>query len=370
MLVMQDVGGEPTALGSGFVLRGGLIVTNCHVIAGAARGYVRLVGKDAKYAIQGTVAVDDTNDLALVAVTDLKAPALPLADSSHVVVGDDAYAVGNPQGLEGTFSQGIISAIRHSQGVMRFQITAPISPGSSGGPILDTTGKVIGIAVGIFTGGQNLNLAIPSSYLLSLTNKIAAEVTPLRSQPPRPNTSVLGDLDSPAAQGVVGENLSWTERWWGTGGPESGDYTLSLRNQLQQEVRQVKFVVIFFDQRGRPLAFNENAFSGAIPAGLAVRVRGSVDGSVRGLETRFEIRVLDFRIGPPPEVDESPFWKAARDAVVRDPTGAEYGEFMGELSVTNPAIYKRINAVAPVGKFDARKYPTLLDAALHVYLNK
>jgi len=231
LLVMQDGRGQPTALGSGFVLRDGLVATNRHVIVGAASGYAKPVGTDAKYEIAGTVAVDDANDLAIVAVTGLKAPALPLADCGSVAVGDDAYAVGNPQGLEGTFSQGIVSAIRRAQGTVRLQITAPISPGSSGGPILDNMGKVIGIAVAYYSGGQNLNLAIPSSYLTSLTNTITNEVRPLSQQVPRPeNPPALDGLGSPGVAGVAGENFSWTHSYMEGGG---GEFTLSLRNQLQ-----------------------------------------------------------------------------------------------------------------------------------------
>jgi hypothetical protein len=179
LVEMQDDRGQSTSLGSGFVLRDGLVVTNRHVIAGTAGGFVRLVDKTAKYEIAGTVAVDDAHDLAIIAATGLKAPSLPLGDSSLVAVGDEVYAVGNPQGLEGTFSQGIISAIRRSDGDTILQITAPISLGSSGGPILNGSGEAIGIAVATFTGGQNLNLAIPVSCLTALTGGISREVRPL-----------------------------------------------------------------------------------------------------------------------------------------------------------------------------------------------
>src|SRR5690349_2048805 len=135
LLVMQDANGQPTALGSGFVLRDGLVVTNYHVISGAASGYSRLVGKNMKYKIAGTVAVDAAHDLTIVAVDGLNAQALPIGDSGQIAVGDEVYAIGNPQGLEGTFSQGIVSAVRHLGSDTILQITAPISPGSSGGPI-------------------------------------------------------------------------------------------------------------------------------------------------------------------------------------------------------------------------------------------
>jgi S1-C subfamily serine protease len=293
LLVMQDSTGQPTSLGSGFVLRDGLVVTNRHVIAGSARGYARLVGKNAKYEVAGTAAVDEANDLAIVAVRGLKAPALLLADSGKVAVGDDAYAVGNPQGLEGTFSQGIVSAIRRMEGGVILQITAPISPGSSGGPILDNMGRVIGIAVATFTGGQNLNLAIPSSYLASLVEKITTEVLPLSRQSARPEKrSVLGELGGSGVEGVIGEHFEWDH----PGDDFYGSYSLSLRNQLGDAVTNVNYLVVFLDAGGKPIDFRQ-PYPPDIPAGLAIRLKGDVDTSVRRLTRKVEIRVLDFRIG-------------------------------------------------------------------------
>jgi hypothetical protein len=192
LVVMEDSHGQTTSLGSGFVLRDGQVVTNRHVISGAASGYVRLVDKDKEYEIAGTLAIDDSHDLAVLQVVGLKAPALPIGDSNQIAVGDEVYAIGNPRGLEGTFSQGIISALRHVGGDTIFQMTAPISPGSSGGPILNSGGKLIGIAVATYTGGQNLNLAIPVSYLTALIGGISGEVRPLSGVLPSSPDHVIG----------------------------------------------------------------------------------------------------------------------------------------------------------------------------------
>ncbi|MGO4885074.1 MAG: trypsin-like peptidase domain-containing protein [Bryobacteraceae bacterium] len=185
LLVIQDSSGEPMSLGSGFVLRDGLVVTNEHVVSGGRSGYCRLAGKSVSYQIAGTVAVDIAHDLAIMAIDGLRAPALPIGDSGQLAAGDTVYVMGNPEGLEGTFSQGIVSAIRDIRGERMLQITAPVSPGSSGGPILDGGGNVVGIAEATFKEGQNLNLAIPSSRLVVLSATISANVVPLWHQAAR-----------------------------------------------------------------------------------------------------------------------------------------------------------------------------------------
>ena len=132
-----------------------------------------MVGKEEIYAIEKIVAHSKNHDLAIVKVKGVKiiginVPALPLGDSDAVQIGDKVYVAGNPEGLEGTFSDGIISAIRGNSTDKIFQMTAPISPGSSGGPVLNDSGKVIGISVGGMEHGQNLNFAIPVNYLKPL----------------------------------------------------------------------------------------------------------------------------------------------------------------------------------------------------------
>jgi hypothetical protein len=260
-----------------------------------------VVGKNMKYEIAGTVGIDDTHDLAIVAVNGLKAPPLAVADSSQVAVGDEVFAVGNPQGLEGTFSQGIISAVRRVGGDTILQITAPISPGSSGGPILNNSGKAIGIAVATFTGGQNLNLAIPSSYLTALAAGVSTEVLPLsRQRVGTEERSIIRALGDPSVQGVVGENFAWSAPLL-----EWGLYSFSLRNQLRQSVTDVDCLVIFFDSSQRPIDVDRLQFPDVIPAGLAKRLKGNVDGSVQRLTPyvtggaghyNIEIRILDFRL--------------------------------------------------------------------------
>ena len=167
-LEMQDSKGVPLGFGSGFFVGDNLIATNYHVIEGAARGSAKLVGQFSTYTIEGVTATDKTNDLALLKVTVSGIKPLPLGNSSDVKIGETVYVAGNPKGLEGTFSNGIISSRRDPYAKERLQMTAPISPGSSGGPVLNSKGEVIGISFMTLVGGQNLNFAIPSRYLTEL----------------------------------------------------------------------------------------------------------------------------------------------------------------------------------------------------------
>ena len=167
-LEMQDSNGLPLGFGSGFFVRDNLIATNYHVIEGAARGTAKLVGQFSTYTIEGVTATDKTNDLALLKVTMYGINPLPLGNSSDVKIGETVYVAGNPRGLEGTFSNGIISSRRDPYTTERLQMTAPISPGSSGGPVLNSKGEVIGVSFMTLVGGQNLNFAIPSRYLTEL----------------------------------------------------------------------------------------------------------------------------------------------------------------------------------------------------------
>lgn len=172
LLVMEDANGQPLSLGSGFFVRNGQVATNLHVVKGAARGYAKLVSQKTKYDIEGITAVDAERDLVILKISVPGAQVISLGDSDTVQIGSPIYAVGNPRGLEGTFSQGIISSIRKVGTDKLLQLTAPISPGSSGGPVLNDKGQVIGVSVATFRGGQNLNFAIPSNYLKKLMEQI------------------------------------------------------------------------------------------------------------------------------------------------------------------------------------------------------
>lgn len=300
LLVIEDANGQPLSLGSGFFVRNGQVATNLHVVKGASRGYAKLVDQKTKYDIEGITAVDADRDLVILKISVFDAQVIPLGDSNTVQVGSPIYAVGNPRGLEGTFSQGIISSVRKVGTDKILQLTAPISPGSSGGPVLNDKGQIIGVSVATFRGGQNLNFAIPSNYLKNLMEQIGPAKPLLEAKPIRSKPSLLDDFGGRSAEGLTGGKLTWN-----LAHVQSGSYSFSLRNQLRENVSNVYCFVIFYDAQGDPIDVDVVHFRDPIPAGLAKRVDSKVHDSVQELTTRFglktphtkvEFRILDFEI--------------------------------------------------------------------------
>ena len=207
--------------GSGFFVKPNQIATNYHVIEPEQlshkkadgnneiislhrlRGTARLVGTDREYAIIGYTAIDPDRDLAILRVRDLGVKPLSLGDSAEVNQGEAVYPIGNPLGLANVVSEGQISSVQWVESIREFMnnksklvkdfqrnntphklfmMTAPISGGNSGGPVLDSKGRVIGVSVGSRVGGQNLNYAVPVNYLKALLERVG---------PPKP----LSDLE-------------------------------------------------------------------------------------------------------------------------------------------------------------------------------
>jgi S1-C subfamily serine protease len=279
LLTMQDTRGQPVWMGSGFFVARDIVATNFHVIDQAAAGYAKLVGQSAKLNIKGVVGSDPPHDLALIQLEPSLAPPLPVAPKLSVNIGDAVYAIGNPLGLEGTFSPGVVSSVREIGQDHVLQITAPISPGSSGGPVLDQTGTVIGVSFASIANGQNLNFAIPSEYVAALRNQ-KTELRSFKTLPPSDNQkTLLGRLGGEHPRtGVVGENFTWGN---------SGEFSFSLHNKLSVDVGKVHGLIIFSNPELEPLDSFWLDYEGIIPAHSAKRMSGEVDGSVRTLSGGF-----------------------------------------------------------------------------------
>jgi len=156
-------------LGTGFVVRkDGWVATNFHVVRGATA--VTVVFSDHReFPVVEIMNANRLHDLVILRIDARDLPVLPIGDSDQVRPGDSVLAIGHPLGLEDTVSNGLISAVREVHaGLSVLQISAPIAPGSSGGPLFNDRGEVIGVATAVSTRGQNLNFGLPSNYVTDL----------------------------------------------------------------------------------------------------------------------------------------------------------------------------------------------------------
>lgn len=155
--------------GSGVFIGRNRLVTNFHVIEDGNE--IEVYDAQRNYLGQGRVVSQDVvHDVAVLECTAVSRDVYFPVEKVDVKIGDEIYVAGAPTGLSGTLSTGIISALRDEDefDVPLIQITAPISPGSSGGPVMNKKGKLIGIAVGSMTEGQALNFAVPVEYVKDL----------------------------------------------------------------------------------------------------------------------------------------------------------------------------------------------------------
>ncbi|MCP3140757.1 S1C family serine protease [Pyxidicoccus xibeiensis] len=166
-LQTYDAQGTQLGLGSGFLVEKGRVVTNAHVLEGAARVEVY----DFEDNLLGTAdyaeSLSSRIDLAVLPAMPNTPGALRLA-ASEPPVGESIIVIGAPQGLTNTVSTGIVSAFRDHEGKRWMQISAPISQGSSGGPVLNQQGEVVGVSVAVLRDGQNLNFAVPGRNVRAL----------------------------------------------------------------------------------------------------------------------------------------------------------------------------------------------------------
>lgn len=164
-----DARGEKLSRGSGFFIDVDRIVTNRHVIEGAYRAEIHSSNGNV-YPVKQVLAVDAEGDIALLKIDTPTVPVRPLSlDKTSPQEGESIVVIGNPLGLEGSVTNGIVSAVRDIPTFGRIiQITAPISSGSSGSPVVNMQGQVIGIATLQITGGQSVNFAIPSERISQL----------------------------------------------------------------------------------------------------------------------------------------------------------------------------------------------------------
>jgi S1-C subfamily serine protease len=159
-----DERGSVTGQGSGFIVTPqGAVVTNYHVVQGASSLRVKLPGGDA-YKTSDLIDVDDAKDIAIIKIKGFKLPVVTLGDSDKAETGETIVAISSPEGLVNSISTGVISGVRRFDTHRVFQISAPISQGSSGGALFNSGGEVIGVITYLLKSGQNLNFAVPINY--------------------------------------------------------------------------------------------------------------------------------------------------------------------------------------------------------------
>ena len=179
-IVTYDVKGEKLSRGSGFFTARDRVITNRHVLEGAYKAEIHTVD-DLAYYVKGVLAVDGEGDIALLQVDIPPTVARPLTVvRTSPQEGESIVVIGNPLGLEGSISNGIVSAVRDIPNFGRIiQITAPISPGSSGSPVVNMRGEVVGVATLQLADGQSVNFAVPSDRVVQLqagTNRTLGEL--------------------------------------------------------------------------------------------------------------------------------------------------------------------------------------------------
>ena len=236
-IIMSDKDGQPIAQGSGFIVSmDGRIITNYHVIKTGSSAVVKLPD-GAFFVVDGVLAFDKGRDVAVIKARGENFRTLILGDSDRVQVGDEVVAIGNPLSLESTVSNGIVSGIRtlEEEGGKFLQITAPISPGSSGGPLFNMAGEVIGITTSGIRGGENLNFAIPINDVKNLRLAVLSKVQDFPNEKASAKVQAAHRGSQYPVLAKLSETLQWlsgaTEEESATGIPPYSHYTFEAKGE-------------------------------------------------------------------------------------------------------------------------------------------
>jgi Flp pilus assembly protein TadD len=208
--------------GTGFFISpDGALLTNYHVISGGSSIMAKMP-TGTVYFLKAVLMTSETSDVTELQFFATDVPSLPLGSSLSAVEGQRVLVIGNPEGLEGTVSDGIISAFRSGRTII--QITAPVSHGSSGSPVLDESGNVIGVATQVLREGQNLNFAISVEAIRDALAK---------SSNPNPWVLYPAVPTPTAARGSAGDffNRAFEEAKNGDYDGAIADYTEAIRLQ-------------------------------------------------------------------------------------------------------------------------------------------
>ena len=281
LIVAYDENDQPTGMGSGFFFGDNkTIATNLHVVQNAAKLAIKLSSGETGW-IEAVLGVDARRDLVLL---QSSVNGIPIKAAGRLPdIGEDILAIGNPSGLEGTVSTGIISGIRTEDGSQYFQITAPISPGSSGGPIIDEHNEVLGVSTFYLDGAQSLNFAMPAAYLTKLySKKSEATLAALKSS----TNSALKRVESNV-------KIMFAEMEFYPG--NSSDLLLSVVNKSGNLIKNIKIVVNYFgSDKETPIHHSLHNLKEEVPPNLSLRLKRTVQNA----STKWTpiVTILDYEI--------------------------------------------------------------------------
>lgn len=303
-IIALDQSMQPIALGSGAIVDNNSVVTNYHVVKGATQLKIIFDGQSNSIVTTTYYSVDYDNDLILLKIQPTTYPSIPIVEQDSSDIGDRIFVAGNPKGLSGTFSEGIISGKRDFDKRKLLQITAPISPGSSGGPVVNIFGKLVGISVGSFKDGQNLNFAIPSNYVKNLLfSKKPAELKTLLQ---KTKDSKENEITNNIIDAVTVKNMKIFEYGY------HYYVSYSISNDLDKPISDIKLLLLIVDKKGNVKDYTELSLLTAyqyisndgknILPHLTKTFRYQLTGvekpieSVMTSEDKIVIKVLDFKI--------------------------------------------------------------------------
>lgn len=229
--------------------------------------------------------------MALLSVPTVSGKVLPLFDGEYPEIGEKIYAIGNPKGLSGTISEGIVSGLRSDGESKLIQITAPISPGSSGGPVINNEGEVVGVTVGTIASGQNLNFAIPSSLVRVLINNDNYPLSDLNIEHTEYDSSeIIIDINFAVEVKII---------------DSYGKFSFTIINNLPYYIKNISLLIIKVDKNGLPIDYFEEIY---FSDGIRPLLPQNVSITYREMENpkyylfsdyysyNWKIRILDFDV--------------------------------------------------------------------------
>ena len=261
------------ATGTGFFIAPNEIVTNRHVIEFATKAKIKVVS-GAEYIVSYVLKSDENYDIVRLGVDVRGETIRPIVLSNAIPnEGDRIVVVGNPLGLESTASDGIVSSIGRTHGVPSLiQISAPISPGSSGSPVMNVYGNVIGIATLQMKEGQNVNFALPICFVDSLRDTLTIPFTEWITE------SLKARARRPESAKIRAARICEATEWLGKPGHSKDSWQLTRLRDLRYDragnlIEETKYLksgsiekreTVIFGDFGREIAHSEFDSTGAL----------------------------------------------------------------------------------------------------------